>query len=81
MLFGFRDGIGTQEALFSLNVLTQRCRDMNVDVYACFIVFQKAFDCVNHEKIIEIIKATACTNYSSTILEPDSKHEHKLSVV
>src|SRR5262249_3570638 len=35
--FGFRNGMGTREALFSLNVLTQRARDMNVDVYACFI--------------------------------------------
>lgn len=27
--FGFRNSTGTQEALFSLNVLTQRCRHMN----------------------------------------------------
>jgi hypothetical protein len=56
--FGFRNGLGTREALFALNVLTQRCRDMNVDVYACFIDYRKAFDCVNHQKMIEILRTT-----------------------
>ena len=29
--FGFKSGIGTREALFSLQVLIQNCRDMNKD--------------------------------------------------
>lgn len=56
--FGFRSGLGTREALFGLNVLTQRCRDMNVNVIACFIDYRKAFDCINHQKLIEILKTT-----------------------
>lgn len=56
--FGFRNGYGTREALFSLNVLTKRCRDMNVNVFACFINYKNAFDCVKHYKMIEILKAT-----------------------
>lgn len=47
MQFGFKDGIRTQEALFSLNVLTQRCRAMTDDECACFIDFQTAFDYVD----------------------------------
>lgn len=56
--FGFRNGVGTREALFALNILTQRCRDMNQDIYACFIDYRKAFDCVQHEKMINILKST-----------------------
>ncbi|XP_030747669.1 uncharacterized protein LOC115876118 [Sitophilus oryzae] len=56
--FGFRNGLGTREALFSLNVMTQRCRDMNVNVFACFIDYRKAFDCVNHQKMIKILRTT-----------------------
>lgn len=56
--FGFRSGLGTREALFALNVLTQRCRDMNVNLVACFIDYKKAFDCVKHHKLIEILKTT-----------------------
>lgn len=56
--FGFRKGVGTREALFTLNILTQRCKDMNQDLYACFINYRKAFDCVQHEKMINILKST-----------------------
>lgn len=56
--FGFRNGFGTREALFALNVLTQRCKDMNVSVYACFIDYRKAFDCVNHQKMLQILRLT-----------------------
>ena len=56
--FGFRNGLGTREALFSINVLTQRARDMNVEVYACFVDYRKAFDCVQHQKLAEILRAT-----------------------
>lgn len=53
---GFRKGLGTREALFGMNVLLQRCLDMNQDVYACFIDFEKAFDRVRHEQLIQILK-------------------------
>ena len=53
--FGFRSGFGTREALFGVNVFAQRCRDMSVDMYACFIDFRKAFDRVRHETLIQIL--------------------------
>lgn len=45
--------MGTREALFALTVLLQKCREYNKTVYACFIDFQKAFDGVQHTKLIE----------------------------
>ncbi|KAI5718027.1 hypothetical protein M8J77_015079 [Diaphorina citri] len=56
--FGFRGGLGTREALFCVQVLVQRCLDMNKNVYGCFIDFEKAFDRVQHGKLIEILKKT-----------------------
>ena len=56
--FGFRNGLGTREAIFTLNVLTQRCRDMNHEVYACFIDYRKAFDCIDHGKLLEVLRKT-----------------------
>jgi len=53
--FGFRNSVGTREAIFSLQVLIQRARDVNHDVYACFIDYQKAFDRVKHDKLIKIL--------------------------
>ena len=48
-------GLGTREALFILNVLIQRALDVNCDVFACFIDFEKAFDTVNHNKLVETL--------------------------
>lgn len=54
--FGFRNALGTREAIFSLQVLIQRCRDMNKDAYVCFADFSKAFDNVKHEQLLEILR-------------------------
>ena len=54
--FGFRNAMGTREALFSIQVLFQRCKDMSCDVYACFIDYQKAFDRVQYQKTVEVLQ-------------------------
>lgn len=56
--FGFLNAVGTREALFSIQVLVQRCRDVNCNVFACLIDYQKAFDRVKHDKMIDILKNT-----------------------
>ena len=53
--FGFREEFGTREALFGINVLFQRCLDINQDVYACYIDFEKAFDKVKHDKLYQLL--------------------------
>ena len=55
--FGFRNGLGTRKALFALNVLAQRCMDMNIDIHVCYVDFEKAFDKVRHEKLVQILQA------------------------
>lgn len=55
--FGFRAGLGTRDALVAVQVLVQRCIDVKVDVHMCFIDFEKAFDNVNHAKLINILKS------------------------
>lgn len=57
--FGFRKGLGTREALFSIQVLIQRCRDVNTDVFMCFVDLEKAFDKVQHDKMVDILKTTS----------------------
>lgn len=54
-LFGFRNAMSTREAIFSLQVLFQRTRDVNQNTYACFIDYQMVFDNVKHDKLIEIL--------------------------
>ena len=48
-------GKGTKEGIFNLRMICQRYSEVNQDVYACFIDYKKAFDRINHEKMIKCI--------------------------
>lgn len=47
--------MGTREALVTINILIQKALDVNKDIYACFIDFEKAFDKVQHDKLKQIL--------------------------
>lgn len=53
--FGFKNGFGTREAIFSLQTLVQNCQDQRKDVFACFIDYEKAFDNVKHNLLIKYL--------------------------
>lgn len=53
--FGFKGGTGTREALFCVQVLVQNCCDVKKDVFLCFLDYEKAFDKVQHHKLMEIL--------------------------
>jgi hypothetical protein len=55
---GFRKNSGTREAIFRLKILAEKCIEVQKDLYICFIDYSKAFDTVNHEKIIETLQKT-----------------------
>jgi len=54
--FGFRQGLGTREALVATQVLVQNCYDQRKDVCLCFIDYEKAFDRVQHYKLMQLLK-------------------------
>ena len=49
---GFRKGIGTREGIFNIRTILERTIEVQQDVYICFIDYTKAFDRVNHTKLI-----------------------------
>lgn len=52
--FGFCMKVDTREAIFSLNVLIQRCLEVNKAVYACYADYVKTFDKVRHDQLLNI---------------------------
>lgn len=54
--FGFRRRLGTREALVATQVLVQNCHDQRKDICLCFIDYEKAFDKVQHCKLIKILR-------------------------
>ena len=55
---GFRKNSGTREGIFNLKMIVEKYIEAQKDIYACFIDYSKAFDTVNHEKLIECLKTT-----------------------
>ena len=52
---GFRKGYSTTDQIFNLYTVVQKCLDRKGQkLYVAFIDFKKAFDSVNHEKLLDI---------------------------
>ena len=54
--FGFSNGIGTRDGIFAIQALCEQTIEMQKEVYVCFIDYEKAFDKVQHEKMIELLE-------------------------
>ena len=52
---GFRPNRGTRDHIFNIRNILEKCREFNKDLYACFIDYSKAFDCVEHQKMWKIM--------------------------
>ena len=53
--YGFTKGMETRNAIFVLRTVLERALEIQKDVYLCFVDFQKAFDTVKHEQMIEML--------------------------
>lgn len=47
---------GSHLAVFSFNVLLQKCYDHCKDIIACFLDYEKAVDRVKHTRLIEFLQ-------------------------
>ena len=48
---GFRKGRGTRDQIVNICWITEKAREFQNNIYFCFIVYAKAFDCVDHNKM------------------------------
>jgi hypothetical protein len=53
--FGFRRGKGTRDGIGMLRIISERTLVID-ELCACFIDWQKAFDCVKWTKLMQILK-------------------------
>ena len=49
---GFRKGRGTRDLIANMHWITEKSREFQKNIYFCFIDYAKAFDCVDHNKIL-----------------------------
>ena len=48
---GFRTGKGTRNQIFNICCIIEKARELQKNIYFCFIDYAKAFDCVDHNKL------------------------------
>ena len=53
---GFRKGKGTRDAIYQLRTICERSLQMDKKVYLCFVDYQKTFDRVRHDKLLEVME-------------------------
>ena len=53
---GFRKGRGTRDQIANICWIIKKAREFQKNIYFCFIDYAKAFDCVDHNKLWEILK-------------------------
>ena len=52
---GFRKGRGTRDQISNICWIMEKAREFQKNIYFCFIDYAKAFDCVDHNKLGEIL--------------------------
>ena len=53
---GFREGRGTRDQIANILWIIEKAREYKKNIYFCFIDYDKAFDCVDHNKLWKILK-------------------------
>ena len=53
---GFRKGRGTRDQIVNIHWIIEKARELQKNIYFCFIDYAKAFDCVDHNKLWTILK-------------------------
>ena len=49
---GFRKGRGTRDQIANISWIIEKAREFQKNIYFCFIDYAKAFDCVDHKKLL-----------------------------
>ena len=47
----FRKGRGTRDQIGNIHLIINKTKELQKNIYFCFIDYAKAFDCVRHNKL------------------------------
>ena len=65
---GFRKGRGTRDQIANIRWIIEKARELQKNIYFCFIDYAKAFDCVDHNKLWKIIKKMGIPDHFTCLL-------------
>uniref|UniRef100_A0A4W2HS76 RNA-directed DNA polymerase n=1 Tax=Bos indicus x Bos taurus TaxID=30522 RepID=A0A4W2HS76_BOBOX len=65
---GFRKGRGTRDQIANICWIIEKAREFQKNIYFCVIDYAKAFDCVDHNKLWEILKEMGIPDHLTFLL-------------
>ena len=65
---GFRKGRGTRDQIANIRWIMVKAREFQKNIYFCFINYDKAFDCVDNNKLWKIRKEMGIQDHLTCLL-------------
>ena len=65
---GVRKGKGTRDQISNICWIIKKAKEFYKNIYLCFIDYAKAFDCVAHNKLWEILKEMRIPDHLTCLL-------------
>ena len=65
---GFRKGRGTGDQIASICWIIEKAKKFQKNIYLCFIDYNKAFDCVDHDKLWKILREMGIPDHLPCLL-------------
>ena len=65
---GFRKGRGHRDQIANIRWIIKKAREFQKNIYFCFIDYTKAFDCVDHNKLWNILKEMGIPDHLTCLL-------------
>ena len=62
----FRKGRGTRDQIANIRWIMGKAEEFLKNIYFCFIDYAKAFDCVDHNKLWEILREMAQVTWAAS---------------
>ena len=64
----FRKGRGTRHQITNIHRIIEKTREFQKNIYFCFTDYATAFDCVDHNKLWEILKEMGIPDHLTCLL-------------
>ena len=65
---GFRNDRGTRDQIANICWIIEKSRELQKNIYFCFIDYVKAFNCVDHNKLWNILKEMGIPDHLTCLL-------------
>ena len=65
---GFRKGRGTRDQIANIRWIIEKARELQKNIYFCFIDYAKAFDCVDLNKLLKILREMGIPDHLTCLL-------------